>query len=291
MSSQSTEHGEGSKHKVLGPHTRMIVGREKAREGEQKPQKRYFRQRAHVNPLAHNSNFDHAIRPDDYNYKEMFPEWTDETGALEKPIEFVDIGCGFGGLLFGLQPLFPSTLMVGMEIRTKLAEYVRLKILSARKENPGHYQNLGVLWTNSMRYMPNFFKRGQLSKMFFCFPDPHFKKKKHSWRIINYFLLAEYAYCLRPGGMLYTITDVEDLHLWMDKHASENAAFEKIPPEEAEKDPCVQVMKEATEEGKKVTRNEGKKYIAVFKRLTDEETEENARKMGFWREVNQEVKS
>ena len=34
--------------------------------------------------------------------------------------------------------------------------------------------------------------------MFFLFPDPHFKRAKHKWRIINQSLLAEYAYVLRP---------------------------------------------------------------------------------------------
>lgn len=32
--------------------------------------------------------------------------------------------------------------------------------------------------------------------MFFLYPDPHFKKSKHKWRIINSTLLAEYAYVL-----------------------------------------------------------------------------------------------
>lgn len=39
----------------------------------------------------------------------------------------------------------------------------------------------------------------QLTKMFFLFPDPHFKKTKHKWRIISSTLLAEYAYVLRIG--------------------------------------------------------------------------------------------
>ena len=50
--------------------------------------------------------------------------------------------------------------------------------------------------------------------MFFLFPDPHFKKAKHKWRIINETLLAEYAYVLRVGGKIYTVTDVEDLFDW-----------------------------------------------------------------------------
>ena len=39
----------------------------------------------------------------------------------------------------------------------------------------------------------------QLTKMFFLFPDPHFKKAKHKWRIISPTLLSEYAYVLQEG--------------------------------------------------------------------------------------------
>lgn len=39
----------------------------------------------------------------------------------------------------------------------------------------------------------------QLSKLFFLFPDPHFKRTKHKWRIISPAMLAEYGYVLRPG--------------------------------------------------------------------------------------------
>ena len=50
----------------------------------------------------------------------------------------------------------------------------------------------------------------QLEKMFFLFPDPHFKKAKHKWRIINETLLAEYAYVLAVGGRVYAVTDVRE---------------------------------------------------------------------------------
>lgn len=33
---------------------------------------------------------------------------------LLKDVEIVDIGCGFGGLLVGLAPVLPDTLMLGM---------------------------------------------------------------------------------------------------------------------------------------------------------------------------------
>lgn len=38
-----------------------------------------------------------------------FPTFKD----TNKRPEFADIGCGFGGLLISLAPLFPDTLMLG----------------------------------------------------------------------------------------------------------------------------------------------------------------------------------
>ena len=106
-----------------------------------------------------------------------------------------------------------------MEIRVKVSDYVRDRVIALREQNPGQYENIACLRTNAMKYLPNFFAKGQLEKMFFLFPDPHFKKAKHKWRIINETLLAEYAYVLKENeGRLYTVTDVKDLFEWMTKH-------------------------------------------------------------------------
>lgn len=321
------------------------------------------------------------------------PNSTNLAGArnLVKDVEVVDIGCGYGGLLVGLAPLLPDTLMVGeyteqfprmgraryckiqelticliittgMEIRTQVLEYLTTRINVLRQQQlqlqqqqkstssaspsatsppqptapfettpsepqpttapspspstsstaapttviPGGYQNISALRTNTMKFLPNFFARSQLSKIFICFPDPHFKARKHKARIVSPALNAEYAFVLRPGGLLYTITDVEEYHRWILRHfvkrnksakaedggeeeqASEDEEeaederegngdtgvkelWERVSDEELEKDPCVGVMREETEEGKKVTRNKGNKYVAVFRRLPDPE--------------------
>ena len=92
--------------------------------------------------------------------------------------------------------------MLGMEIRVKVSEYVKDRIKSLRILNPGSYQNVACLRSNAMKYLPCFFEKGQLTKIFFLFPDPHFKKSKHKWRIINETLLAEYAYVMQEGVMI-----------------------------------------------------------------------------------------
>ncbi|RMZ79211.1 hypothetical protein DV738_g3521, partial [Chaetothyriales sp. CBS 135597] len=108
-----------------------------------------------------------------------------------------------------------------------------------------------------MKFLPNFFGRSSLRKIFICFPDPHFKQRKHKARIVSSQLNAEYAYVLQPGvGKVYTITDVEELHY-----------------EENAQDECVRIMSEETEEAKKVSRNKGRKFVAVYRRRLDPEWE------------------
>jgi tRNA (guanine-N7-)-methyltransferase len=65
-----------------------------------------------------------------------------------------------------------------------------------------------------MKYLPNFYAKGQLEKIFFLYPDPHFRKSNYRRRIINTALLAEYAYCIKVGGLCYNVTDVKDLYDW-----------------------------------------------------------------------------
>ena len=125
---------------------------------------------------------------------------------------------------------------------------------------PTDYQNISVIRANSMKFLPNFFARGQLSKMFFLFPDPHFKRKKHKARIISQTLLAEYAYVLRPGGLLYVATDVRELFEWMVRHLEQHPLFQRVGEDSLVDDPVVRAVLEATEEGQKVSRNGGDKY-------------------------------
>jgi tRNA (guanine-N7-)-methyltransferase len=119
-----------------------------------------------------------------------------------------------------------------------------------------------------MKYMPNLFQKSSLEKIFFCFPDPHFKKKNHPRRIVSERLLSEYAYFLKPKvGRLYTITDVEELHNWHVKHCTNHPLFRILTKEEMDNDPCVKAMYNETEEGKKVERAGSNKYMAVFERI------------------------
>lgn len=102
----------------------------------------------------------------------------------DKKVEFLDIGCGYGGLLgkyesfqyfvyqilvkvlfyfiVELSPLFPEILILGLEIRVKVSDYTKDRITGLRQAHPGQYQNVACLRSNAMKYLPNFFHKGQV---------------------------------------------------------------------------------------------------------------------------------
>ncbi|EEF32774.1 tRNA (guanine-N(7)-)-methyltransferase [Ricinus communis] len=232
------------------------------------PRKRFYRARAHSNPLS-DSHFPVPFSPCQVDYSLHYPQifpMSDQVSSSKK-IQFADVGCGFGGLLISLSTLFPETLMIGMELRDKVTEYVKERVLALRVANPGQYQNISVVRTNSMKYIPNYFGKGQLSKMFFLFPDPHFKEKNHRRRVISPHLLDEYAYVLEVGGIIYTITDVEELGDWMKGCLEGHPMFEALTEEELGADPVVKLLSSATEEGQKVARNGGQTFQAIYRRI------------------------
>ena len=134
--------------------------------------------RAHVNPL-NDSPFPFPLNPDYVNWKIHYPlffggnsEDSKKTYAntLEHPItyddliedqfngkssrtpDFLDIGCGYGGLLFALSKNFPDKLSFGLEIRGKVVNYVVEKIKALRMEK-NECNNIAVIRTNTMRHL------------------------------------------------------------------------------------------------------------------------------------------
>lgn len=212
--------------------------------------------------------------------------------------------------------------ITGLEIRIQVTEYTISRISALRtvppsisstssspppplpspSQSPPNYQNISALRANTMKFLPNLFHKSQLTKIFLCFPDPHFKARKHKARIISPTLVAEYAYVLREGGRVYVVTDVRDLYDWfrmsfgstagrelfrevrvkkkggegeVDVHGANDEMHdaeeevereEEVEEEEEGKDPCITIMQTSTEEGKKVSRNGGDKFIGVWQR-------------------------
>lgn len=263
----------------------------------EKPKKALFRQRAHCNPLS-DALFPYPLSPAHVNWAEHYPSRFPNAGLAkshlvvnttdhpvaysEEPVgeelngaqgaapSILDIGCGFGGLLLHLSALFPDKLSLGMEIRSQVSNYVGERIRAARMSEPASLENVSVIRTNTMKYLVNYIRKGQCDKLFFCFADPHFKQSNKRRRILNDSLMPIYGYCLKPGGILYFITDVKDLYDWMEGCCDRaNKIFARIPQAELDLDPVIPAMKTGTEEGMKVQRNNQPVYYAAYRRLPE----------------------
>ena len=97
--------------------------------------------------------------------------------------------------------------------------------------------------------------------------QPHFKAKNWRRRIVTPSAAAEFAYVLKPGGRLYTITDVEDLGKWMAGVLDDSPMFRRLSDEELAGDAAAGLLFLATEEGQKVARNGGRTFRACYERL------------------------
>ena len=103
------------------------------------------------------------MNPSMMNWNIHFP-----SRKADQLVEFVDVGCGYGGLLVALAKQFPNTLMLGMEIRIKVTDYVSQRIAVLRNQQVGCFGNISVLRANAMKFLPNFYQKSQVSNYKAC---------------------------------------------------------------------------------------------------------------------------
>jgi len=217
------------------------------------PQRRHHRQRAHSNPFS-DHDITYPLNPSMYNASK----------GIEST-EIVDIGCGYGGLLFALAEVYTDKRILGMEIRNKVVEYVAQKIAYKNTQSTA-YKNVSVVRTNSMKFLANYVEKGTVEQMYILFPDPHYKKKKHKARIVSEDMLDVYYYVLKEGGRLYISTDVEELYKDMVECIEAHSALRRIEEKEAEQDAAYEMIVQRTEESKKADMKQSRKYRAIYEK-------------------------
>ena len=71
-----------------------------------------------------------SVEDDPQTLRQQQHEQGADSGQSDLQVRFADVGCGFGGLLVRLSPLYPDKLMVGMEIRDKVCFNLALHLAS-----------------------------------------------------------------------------------------------------------------------------------------------------------------
>ena len=130
------------------------------------PRKKFYRARAHCNPLS-DARFSVWVTtqtqstlsrvlwtnalivmilssplPSKYDWRNHYPSNRGSSRILsDLQVEFVDVGCGFGGLV-NIAPVFPEHFAIGLEIRDKVSQYVKERASVAQTTQGGLWEDL-----------------------------------------------------------------------------------------------------------------------------------------------------
>ena len=169
--------------------------------------------RQHVNPLSSN-----------FNQIKRIPSLSEMFGDSKLNLH-LDIGCAAGEFLFDLALVNTSWNYLGIEIREKLVENAKLKVLEREMKNL--YFVFGNA-NNILNDAQGKFIIENLKSISFNFPDPWFKKRHHKRRVIQPEFINILANSLEKGTLIFIKTDVKDLFDYMDCVILSNFYFQSI---------------------------------------------------------------
>jgi len=167
--------------------------------------------RQHVNPLS--SNFNQIERIP--SLSEMFDD--------SKSNLHLDIGCASGEFLFDLALVNTSWNYLGIEIREKLVNTAKLKVIEQEIKNL--YFVFGNA-NNILNDVDSQFIIKNVRSISFNFPDPWFKKRHYKRRVIQPEFINILSNLMKKGSIIYIKTDVKDLFEYMDCTILSNFNFE-----------------------------------------------------------------
>ncbi len=133
---------------------------------------------------------------------DLVPDWHARFGDAAARLE-LEIGPGHGGFALAFARAHPDRALVAIEQRKKFAADVAAK--AARR---GH-QNLLGLQGDARILAPRLFRAGSLAVIHVHFPDPWWKRRHHTRRLVDDRMSTLLLGLLRPGGLLDFRTDVE----------------------------------------------------------------------------------
>lgn len=137
----------------------------------------------------------------------------------------LDIGCGMGRFMLDYADSHSSENVLGLEIRREPVNWINSVI---KGENLGNAAAVRYSLANGM----DFVESGSVSKIFYFFPDPWYKKRHHKRRLFSSEFLNECLRVLKPGGKLFVQTDVRELHEYHKEILSEWDGQDKVTTEE-----------------------------------------------------------
>lgn len=163
---------------------------------------------------------------------ENYPPLIDKVNWAEyfkngNPPNVLDIGCGMGKFLldYSLDNLDDNIL--GLELRKNPVNWIETVIKGEK------LPNVNVIWY-SVANRINFIQSNSIDKIFYFFPDPWFKEKHKKRRAFKPEFIEDCYRVLKPGGIFYLQTDIEDVNIsqikLLQEYNKNNDKFELSEP-------------------------------------------------------------
>lgn len=167
--------------------------------------------RQHVNPLQ--TSYQRPLQLADTWIESAYPAAAEGQRAF-----VVDVGCAEGRFTLQLaresrsqsQSQSQSLCVLGLEIRRPMVRHCLQEAQRLGVDNV-HFLacNANVDLANVLRSIQR--QGHRVQSVLFQFPDPHFKRRHHKRRVVNFALVRSLAETLPQGTQLFVQTDIEAL--------------------------------------------------------------------------------
>lgn len=153
---------------------------------------------------------------------ERFIAWRDARGDRPMPTA-IEIGCNRGRFLAGVARTHSPDPVLGIEWRAKFARWA-VEWMGKR----GH-DNAEVLHGDAKLILPTIIPVRSLDAVYVTFPDPWWKQRHASRRLLEPLFMRVIARRLKPGGRLYLKSDVFDYLYRVRAFAEVSGALRPLP--------------------------------------------------------------
>ena len=116
----------------------------------------------------------------------------------------VEVGFGKGLFLLNAARARPEINFLGIEILRKYQLFTATRL--AKRQIP----NVRVACADARAFFRDYLAPASVQGLHVYFPDPWWKKRHHKRRLFTPDFARECERILRPGGLLYVVTDVEE---------------------------------------------------------------------------------
>jgi len=138
------------------------------------------------------------------------------------PVE-IEIGTGRGLFLLNESQARPETNFLGMEL-----DYTEGRYAATRLKKRG-LQNVRILGGDAKAAFDKFVPDASLAGLHIYFPDPWWKRRHHSRRLIEAEFVTKLAKALKTGGELHFWTDVEKYFELTVETLTADGCFRRLP--------------------------------------------------------------